>query len=453
MTYILRYYPISVLLAVIILISQSSSYSFNQKSSVRGRCHVNVYCNGEKQQGRRMAIDMNGNRALVVGRAGGIAETISLRLQQLGVSTAVALDRYPFSPHLAESKGDIDVYIGDISSLKNINVPTQQTTLTSVADDRIVILCGDEGDETLRGPIDRNSKLPSSTLIEETLKILPKSVSSVVTTASVSSNAGALGSLFNSKSAIDIVKKWCQDNNKPLSSIRYGKLTGGITGMEALPFMGMPMLEPEIHPSYVLKSVVLADPSNNKYADSELCTRDSLSEALARLVSRKLYGVDALIVSIVGSTPTDKEWERLFGRVTNKENAELARLEFGAIPKPDALLQWLVDTWFPQALVEADAATVLTGARPVRAVKTSSTTVEIKWDDIKPDLSVEAVGSLAISLNPIGDELSGPYLSVIRRADKPLPGESQLTDKLIEGINKTVYKKGFCTPSKDAVSK
>ena len=66
---------------------------------------------------------------------------------------------------------------------------------------------------------------------------------------------------------------------------------------------------------------------------------------------------------------------------------ELIRIAFGAINKPAALTNWIGDIWFPQALIEADAATILTGARPVRAVKNLETgNVQIKWEDLQPDL-------------------------------------------------------------------
>jgi hypothetical protein len=295
--------------------------------------------------------------------------------------------------------------------------------------------------------VDRNARSVAAIMIEEALKVLPKSISSVVASSSVSPMDVGLSKLFSPKSTAEVVGEWSQSTTKSSAIIRYGKLIGGITGLEVLPFVSMPLLEPEIHPSYTLKSVVLADPSGNKYADSEFCTRDSLAEALARLVAREAYDTDALIVSITGSSPSDKEWDRLFQRVASKQNAELLRMEFGSIVKPDALLQWLVDTWFSQALVEADAATVLTGARPVRAVKTSSSSAEIKWDDLTPELTVRSVGSLVVSLD-LGTG-SGACLVITRNADKPLPNESQLIDKLVEGVNKTVFKKGFCSPSKD----
>ena len=59
--------------------------------------------------------------------------------------------------------------------------------------------------------------------------------------------------------ASTVFENFVQSNKIPFSVVRYGKLTGGIPDVEPIPFMGFPLLEPEIHPSYVLRSVVLSN--------------------------------------------------------------------------------------------------------------------------------------------------------------------------------------------------
>ena len=125
---------------------------------------------------------------------------------------------------------------------------------------------------------------------------------------------------------------------------------------------------------------------------------------------------------------------------------ELIRINFGAINKPAALTNWIGDIWFPQALIEADAATILTGARPVRAVKNTETgAVQIRWEDLQPDLTVKAAGGLEIRV------LQGetPAISVVRLSSGTLPGEMQLIDRLVEGVNKNVYKRQICSPMEE----
>jgi hypothetical protein len=140
------------------------------------------------------------------------------------------------------------------------------------------------------------------------------------------------------------------------------------------------------------------------------------------------------------------------------ESMELLRLEFSEISRIDNLISWLVDSWFPQALIEANAAIILQGARPVRAIRSSPTSsnVKIMWEDLKEnDLSVISVGYLEIVIAVTGQPY--PYLSVRRylstknKQDNSgrsttLPGERQLIDKLIEGINTVAYKKKFVSP-------
>lgn len=124
-------------------------------------------------------------------------------------------------------------------------------------------------------------------------------------------------------------------------------------------------------------------------------------------------------------------------------DVELIRIAFGAINKPAALTNWIGDVWFPQALIEADAATILTGARPVRAVKNAETgNVQIRWEDLQPDLTVKPAGGLEIRVV----QGESPAVTVVRLSSGSLPGEMQLIDRLVEGINKNVYKRQICTP-------
>jgi hypothetical protein len=155
--------------------------------------------------------------------------------------------------------------------------------------------------------------------------------------------------------------------------------------------------------------------------------------------------MNSLVVSTAGSKPTTQQWDRLFSRLVAGSNTELIRIDFAEVSKPQQLVNWLVDVWFPQALIDADAATILTGARPVRALKGSLTeaggSVTIVWEDIQPDLSVKSLKGLEIKLE-LGPT---PGFSVLRLQPKALPGETALVDRLLEGVSKNVYKKQFCT--------
>lgn len=176
-----------------------------------------------------------------------------------------------------------------------------------------------------------------------------------------------------------------------------------------------------------------------------MCTRSSLAEAIVRKIA-KAAPVNALVVSIVGTPPTDREWDALFQRMQVGANVELLRIEFGEIKKPAALATWLVDSWFPQALIDADAATILTGARPVRALKVSDGLVQVKWEELTPELTVRPAGGLDIVIS----SADTPSMKVIRASGgsgASLPGEMQLVDRLLEAVNKNVYKRSFATPA------
>ena len=147
------------------------------------------------------------------------------------------------------------------------------------------------------------------------------------------------------------------------------------------------------------------------------------------------------VISLSGKPPSESDWDKLFTRVVAGSNAELVKIDFAEVLKLPAFTNWLADTWFPQALIDADAATILAGARPVKAVKVNEGAIRIIWEDIKPDLSVARVGEIEIRVSK-----SPACLTAVRISNSVLPGEAQLIERLIEGINKNVYKKMFCSP-------
>ena len=139
---------------------------------------------------------------------------------------------------------------------------------------RIVVAVNDEGDDDLRGLTKEQRKEKISTsgpIMEALLKSLQPSVQSLLFATSVEADTaqGMFGKAGGS-SGSEIFRGWCKTNNKPFSLLRYGKLTGGVPGAGPLPFIGLPLQEPELHPSYLLRSVVLTTLSSNQYAASEV---------------------------------------------------------------------------------------------------------------------------------------------------------------------------------------
>lgn len=414
----------------------------------------------------------------VAGLAGGAAEVIACNLLDSGASVAAILDRAPYSPKLiAAGRAQTGtVYYGE-STEELVDLASQQDFrggVSSLLENKVLIAVDDNGDETLRmlSPEDaRKDEFPGERFIRKLASELPTSLQAVISSSGAKFNKEArrgLGGMLGPKGN-EAFRSWCQQNNKPYVGLQYGKLTGGVPGVKPLPFKSMPLQEPELHPSYVLRSVVCTSVANNKYATDEMCTRDALADVIVQTIARSattgsssmagssgfvLSGEeDTLVLSIAGAAMTQNAWDKMFKRMQTSGNVELLKIEFAEILKPDALLSWISDSWFPQALIDADAATILTGARPVRAFKLgdSSTTVRIAWEDIQPDLSVKPAGALDVV---VVQDASPPYISVRRAGGsgsgsaseqgKALPGEAQLMDRLIEAVNKDVFKKKFC---------
>ena len=376
----------------------------------------------------------------VVGCAGGAAETVACKLLGSSVLPTIVLDRSPISPVLraAIKEAKVEVYYGDAETkLEAMDGSVRQ--LEQILAGKQLIVIGDDGDHGLREETPDKDKSKAAAILSTVSRKLPDSITGVVCAIdSRADSMSGIGAIFGRKIS-ESFSEFCSKSNTPFSLLRYGQLTGGVPGNEPLPFLGMPALEPELHPSYTLRSVLITDLSS-KYSDSDLCTRDSLAEACIRLLQEK--PVQCRLLSIAGDTPTDKDWSLLLSRLKADSDVEILRIEFGAVLKPQAMLNWLVETWFPQALIDADAATILSGARPVRAIKTSDRSFRIMWEDITPDLSVKTTGGVEVSLTM--DNV--PSLVAKRLSGGSLPGEMQLMDRLIEGINKVAYKKQFCSP-------
>ncbi len=80
-------------------------------------------------------------------------------------------------------------------------------------------------------------------------------------------------------------------------------------------------------------------------------------------------------------------------RLSSRSSSELLKVEFSAVNRPGPFMAWIANSWFPQALIDTNAAVVLSGARPVRAVIVGDDKVEIRWEKLSRDLKAEAAGT------------------------------------------------------------
>lgn len=374
----------------------------------------------------------------VVGFSGGSAEAVAYKFFTRGYPVSIILDDEPISPAV---KKTINYYCGDLEKQLD-DAQGKLHTAASLLQGKIVVVVGDSVPDE-----DSKTDELAGPLFTKLEKVLPSSTKAIIcaTGASSETDGNALSNLFG-KSGSNVFKKFTSSNSIPLSIVKFGKLTGGIPEAEPIPFMGMPLIEPDVHPSYILRSVVLST-ADNKFSAIEPCTRDSLAETIARLVGQQIHlsnDFNAQVISIAGMPPTENDWSTIFVRATTGSNVELLRVDFAEVLKPQALTNWVADVWFPQALIDADAATILTGARPVKANKLPNGNIIIIWEDIQKDLTVRRVGEVEIRLTT-GEK---PSLRAVRLSSEILPGETQLMEKLIEGVNKQVYKKQLCTQLK-----
>lgn len=422
--------------------------------------------------------------AVIVGAAGGAAETTAINIVELSEASStsvgeitVVLDQKPFSPKLLSKLSDnklphLKVYFGepDRGELQQLQSNGLSKAVSvdwnRVLGSSIVVGLDDGGDDVVRNEaVDpRQRKNEGKEIVTKLCKVLPNSVASVICAVNVESEKG--GGLFGPKGALTL-QKWADSNKVANIAVKYGELVGAVPGLEPLPFVGMPLAEPEMHPSYKLQSLVCSTTLNNRFAATEMLTRDALAATMARLVLLQSTSIsngkalsraveEVLLVSIPGPQLTEKDFTSLFQKMlvahgsTGSSQSELLRVEFGQVLKPQALVSYLIDTWFPTALIDANAATISQGARPVRASRLSDgTTIRIVWEDLQADLTVKGAGSIDLILDVKG---SPPSLVVQRNAATILPGEIQLVDKLQEAINTSIYKKQFCTPL-EAVAK
>jgi hypothetical protein len=433
----------SSLVSLLMLVSLFKALAFNPSPILRRTTSASV----------RMAA----NGFAVVGVAGGAAETIACRLIEEGNSVVTILDREPSSPVImAEARKNGGVYIAEDLEQRIVSVVPGMGTSTSVGSvlgGKVVIAVGDPGDDLLRGNGDGDDgfgrlvkKVPSPALpmLSKLAKALPDNIDSIVLSMGVSEDDDAMKSgftPFGAPASSKLFREWCAEKGKSFSLFRYGKLSGGVTGNAPVPFVGLPTLDPELHPSYSLRSCVLTRPFGNLVTadSSDICTRDTLAEAIVQSVDRS-SPVEALVLSTEGKMLSKNDWAKSFQRLSTEDSSQLLSLEFASVNKLKQLTSWVTGTWFPAAIIDSNAAVILSGARPVRAVSKVDGVVELVWETMTADLQVKPAGSLKVTITE-----QPPALTVTRSQAGALPGEVELVDNLVENAQQ-IYRKKLATP-------
>jgi hypothetical protein len=264
--------------------------------------------------------------------------------------------------------------------------------------------------------------------------------------------------------------------------VRHGRVFGGTPGAKPPAFTTGPRKEPELDEHYAARAVVLSSTSEALSAEART-GRDALASLVTQLVKAPLGPTDPekvparavremTLVSVDGPEPTNADWASQLSRMAEKAGGagvELLRVAFEAVPRPYALVSWLELDWATIVLGTMSTRGATTGARPVSALPCAlpgvnrSTDplrqlggcVRVTWEDVGEDMSPLMVGGLIVSLAPEepeeGAQLgTSPWALVVTR-ERPengrslsnLPGENELVQRLLEGLEVAVYGKGL----------
>ena len=253
------------LIAVLLLSSICSSNSFNFRPT-----HL-----APRPVSNRLSLSMAlVNEVVVVGVAGGVAESLFNELQSIAsVKVSAVLDRQPSSSGSKRESSRV-YYENDIES----SLSTK---------DKIVILVAEK---SAMDAYDNDGPIKSETVIEKVAKVMkekgtPKSV--IVATSAGSMSVGMKKGGFNLFSRGSIVEQAvtslrAMDPPLPVSLIMYGDLMD----QPEVPFQSALLIEPELHPSYYRQSVLFTSSFSNQYVQTEPCTQAALSETVTRLLGK-----------------------------------------------------------------------------------------------------------------------------------------------------------------------
>lgn len=382
---------------------------------------------------------------IIVGAAGSAAENAAAQilLANPGEDLVLWLDKKPFSPLLNDARANVKVIYGD---------KQDREYLKQILKDRVLVALEDPGDLSLREEENAKEwKNPALPLLAQVAKAVPESQPSKVVLATFLSDDHLAGPLaFFSRRGSTAIKEWAKQEGKSLSVICFEKVVGSVPGCEPPPFLSIPLIEPELHPSYRLTSAQLSLPQPQM--KEAVSTRQTLGQLISVLVEEEVQ-VEALLTSTTGPELSREAWTEAFQRLetsilpTLSKEVQLLRMEVSSV-RPSELLSFLADEWLPRALLEADIAVLSSGARPTRAVRKADNELSIQWEELDEDLTVRNVGRLVLALQRQPGS-SSTILILTRESEKKrtLPVESKLVDSLIEALRTDAVRRRLLTLS------
>jgi hypothetical protein len=144
------------------------------------------------------SICMASSNTVVVGVAGGVAESVACRLlESSGVgSISAVFDKKPFSPILIEAAKSkkLQIFSADFDKDQLLDITEERIrSFSEILDGKMVVAVNDEGDDLLRGGKEKNNKGESAIMLTRLLKALPSSVQGMVCATSAESDKSSGG--------------------------------------------------------------------------------------------------------------------------------------------------------------------------------------------------------------------------------------------------------------------
>lgn len=143
-------------------------------------------------------ISMANKNVVVVGVAGGVAESVACKLLESEGegSISAVFDRRPFSPILLEAAKSrkLQIFSADFDKDQLIDITDERIkSFGDILNGKAVVAVNDDGDDDLRGGKEKNERGESALMLTRLLKALPSSVSSIVCATSAESDKAASG--------------------------------------------------------------------------------------------------------------------------------------------------------------------------------------------------------------------------------------------------------------------
>jgi hypothetical protein len=415
---------------------------------------------------------------VIVGAAGSAAETVACKLLSPSLDcperndVTLILDRPPYSPDLQSVNKKLKVYYNDLDKgLVSVKDNKLKLDWKETLDNKVVIGIEDGGDKGIRGEKEirepKNEAMPLLVQLSKALASASSSIGPIIlaTNAIDDQPINSPLALFNTRATTSI-RAWGSSTNSNIYTLVYNSLVGGVPGQEPAIFTSLPLIEPELHPSYAFPSTSYTYTTTGSNVDGDgissttnsICTRNSLANSIIALIVNKdiMLKKDVLVSSTEGPELQLEDYKKLFISLNDAASTNSVVLLNVLLEEVrlKALYTYIIEEWFLTIFSDPTIATILKGPRPTRITSsstgTNSISISIIYEDIDSNLNTEKVGALVIEISEDTTNNKQYVLKVRRdvakssRSLSKLPSESRIVDLLYEALNTVGLKKKLC---------